>query len=105
MKKLLAQLCSVKKVCEDCPFRLGNNSPKSVRIRHDHIAEMKGDILYRAKCVGDDKEYPDGNYPICRGSAVYMAKKAIPNALLHLAYSEGVIAQEDLLKESESVVS
>lgn len=104
MRNILARICSIKAICEECPFRKTVKSPELIRERNNHIVEMGGDLLYRVPCRSDDHVYEDGNQPFCRGAAVYMVKKGKPNAVLKLAMDEGYISKEELLKEADLVI-
>jgi len=104
MRNILEHICSIKEICNECPFRKTVKSTELIRERNNHIVEMGGDLLYRVPCRSDRKEYDDGNQPFCRGAAVYMLKKGKPNAVLKLAIDEGILDREELMRESDLVI-
>ena len=105
MRAILARVCSIKEVCTECPFRKGSNDPARVAERHEHIMQLKNDLLYRVPCKSDPTEYDDGNQPFCRGAAVYIVKKGIKNALVKAAIEEGFMNEAELRSEADLVVS
>lgn len=104
MRTILSHICSIKEICQQCPFRKSTTDPALIRERRKHLFDMKGDILYRIPCKSDTSDYADGNQPFCRGAAVYLVKTGKMNAVLKLAMDEGILTKEELMADADLVI-
>lgn len=104
MRETLNHICSVKEICSDCPFLKSTTDPDLLNLRKYHLVEMRGDLLYRPHCKAKASELAEGDHPLCRGAAVYMAKTGKLNAVLKLALDEGVVSKVSLAEEADRVI-
>lgn len=104
MINTLLHICSVKEMCADCPFLKSTTDPAGLKLRRHHLIEMQADLLYRPHCKSKASEHDHGDHPLCRGSAVYMVKTGRMNAVLKLAFDQGVMSKSDLANEADLVI-
>lgn len=83
MENILKHICSVKEICNECPFLKSNRDAEALSIRRHHLSEMKGDLFYRPNCRKHAVVADGGDNPMCRGAAVYMHKTNQLKETLH----------------------
>jgi len=104
MQPILSDICSIKEICSDCPFRRTITEPKVLAKRSLHLAEMQWDIMYRPLCESTRIDKRTDNSPMCRGALVYLVKKNKAHAILSAAIEQGVINPDELMKEAPLVI-
>lgn len=104
MENIIKHICSVKEICNECPFLKSNRDAEALSIRRHHLTEMKGDLFYRPNCRKHADVADGGDNPMCRGAAVYMHKTKQLNAALKVALDSGEIKEEELVAEHNKVI-